>query len=74
MNPSLNLILTLECELCGQYIIEESVYDTCIYEDLFGAKRYAICPCCYQENVTKMNDRDWQKRVNEYIRDKDNKI
>ena len=46
---TLSLSHQLECSVCGQAITFERQVDTKNKRVLFGAMRYAICPCCSQE-------------------------
>lgn len=61
LGQGLTLRLTLTCGCCGQPIDPERVEQACTAAALFGARRYAICPVCWQE-VSGPWDRGYKAR------------
>lgn len=64
---TLDLIQALECKLCKQHIHTDRVLETMVSVKIFGAKGYAVCPSCGQDNLTEMNLKRWQNKVDKFI-------
>jgi hypothetical protein len=70
---------TIECKICRQDISKDNKA-TIAYAMLFGAERYALCPCCLNE-VDKANwTPQYKRKCTMFIKkirdaaEKDNKI
>jgi hypothetical protein len=59
-------IQALECKLCGSLIDDERVRSTRVGVTLFGAKAYAVCPCCLQPYEGKIDAR-WRGKVDRWL-------
>lgn len=66
MRPRLTLTLALECPVCKRYRDEDLAKDTAVLTALYGAKAYAICPCCGQEALYPA-DRQYRARADRYV-------
>jgi hypothetical protein len=60
-------IQTLECKLCGQFVDDDTVIDTCTCVKLFGAKVYSVCPACGQPSPEKKITKRWRDKVDRYM-------
>lgn len=64
MNFRQSQIQTFQCTVCRQYLNEDNLRDTSQQVVLFGAKPWAVCPCCHQEVDKKMiKNRAYRKRA-----------
>jgi hypothetical protein len=61
------LLLALRCKVCRQYMDSERVKEDRITAALFGAKKYAQCPCCGQI-VNDGGDENYKARYRRFVK------
>lgn len=66
MSYDLVQIQAQECSLCKEFIDNEKAANTRVELVLFGAKAYAVCPCCLQPYNGKIDAR-WRGRVDRWL-------
>ena len=64
---SFRLTFELLCKVCEQEITRKKQGDTAACVALFGAARYAVCPCCRQE-VKEHDDEEYRSRADAFVR------
>jgi hypothetical protein len=62
MSFQLRATLAWECSLCKQNRDGERVKDISAAVILFGAKRYTVCPNCFQDVPDELNTQGYRKR------------
>lgn len=60
--------LQLICSVCDRPRNIDHEIETATYAQIFGAKKYSICPCCMVAVTKKMYyDQEWRKKFNEFV-------
>jgi len=63
----LSQVQALVCELCGETVEDGVVVETALLSKLFGAERYAVCPCCGQPAGDRAGDGRWRRKVERFL-------
>lgn len=60
--------LALLCSVCKQEIDEDARVETKVTVELFGAVKYAVCPCCQQE-VQDHSNQSYRRRFRKWLKE-----
>ncbi len=66
LSMGMGLRLGLKCTVCYQWRDEARAQATSVAVALFGAKGYAVCPCCEQP-APDQHDRNYRRRVRRFL-------
>ena len=68
LRQAISIRQTLKCSVCEQLMDGEAANAMDVIVTLFGARAFAVCPCCRQE-VTRFRDRYYRRRARAWVAD-----